>query len=213
MKILADTTTKEILGYSSFGTLVKEEGQVVFRSTVTPEPRSNYELTGSVGNWSVTEKSTEDKAAQANARATTVNRDRRYKLLRESDFVSSKAHDLRIAVPTEWETYRTALRDITLHANWPHLVEADWPASPDRETWSSELDFHPTHVYVQVPGDIKLDSVVDGSTLYIDGNVAVDRVVNLTDTLRFKPGQWVHYNATWYHTVSGDEPQHVISFD
>ena len=27
-------------------------------------------------------------------------------------------------------TYRQALRDITLHANWPELKASDWPTSP-----------------------------------------------------------------------------------
>lgn len=29
-----------------------------------------------------------------------------------------------------WATYRQALRDITSHANFPHLSEADWPVKP-----------------------------------------------------------------------------------
>ncbi len=70
----------------------------------------------------------------------------------------------------------------------------------------------PTHTYVQIPGDIDLINVPDGSTLYIDGDDAVDRVVNATDTLRFKPGQWSYYNAQWRHTVSGDTPQPVLNF-
>lgn len=27
-------------------------------------------------------------------------------------------------------TYRQALRDITSHANWPHLEASDWPVKP-----------------------------------------------------------------------------------
>ena len=30
----------------------------------------------------------------------------------------------------EMATYRQALRDITAHANWPHLADADWPVKP-----------------------------------------------------------------------------------
>jgi len=30
----------------------------------------------------------------------------------------------------EQTAYRQALRDITSHANWPHLDEADWPTNP-----------------------------------------------------------------------------------
>jgi hypothetical protein len=27
-------------------------------------------------------------------------------------------------------SYRQALRDITSHANWPNLTDADWPTKP-----------------------------------------------------------------------------------
>lgn len=30
----------------------------------------------------------------------------------------------------EWAVYRQALLDITRHANWPNLDEADWPTAP-----------------------------------------------------------------------------------
>jgi len=30
----------------------------------------------------------------------------------------------------EQTAYRQALRDITTHANWPDLGEADWPTKP-----------------------------------------------------------------------------------
>ena len=32
---------------------------------------------------------------------------------------------------TAWATYRQALRDITAHANFPYLTEADWPTKPE----------------------------------------------------------------------------------
>jgi hypothetical protein len=31
---------------------------------------------------------------------------------------------------TEMATYRQALRDITGHANFPYLEDADWPVKP-----------------------------------------------------------------------------------
>ena len=31
---------------------------------------------------------------------------------------------------TAWATYRQALRDITIRANFPDLAEADWPVGP-----------------------------------------------------------------------------------
>jgi hypothetical protein len=33
-------------------------------------------------------------------------------------------------VKTAWATYRTALRDLTTHENWPNLEDADWPTEP-----------------------------------------------------------------------------------
>lgn len=31
----------------------------------------------------------------------------------------------------EQTAYRQALRDITTHANWPNLVNSDWPTKPE----------------------------------------------------------------------------------
>jgi hypothetical protein len=41
-----------------------------------------------------------------------------------------KSAETGIALATEWATYRQALRDITTHANFPNLEEADWPVAP-----------------------------------------------------------------------------------
>lgn len=35
-----------------------------------------------------------------------------------------------VTMSAEMAAYRQALRDITSHANWPHLEEADWPTKP-----------------------------------------------------------------------------------
>ena len=35
-----------------------------------------------------------------------------------------------VTMSAEMNTYRQALRDITEHANWPHLNESDWPTKP-----------------------------------------------------------------------------------
>lgn len=36
-----------------------------------------------------------------------------------------------VTMTAEQAAYRQALRDITTHANWPHLQEADWPVKPE----------------------------------------------------------------------------------
>ena len=53
------------------------------------------------------------------------------------DWVVTKALESGGAVPSDWVTYRTALRDITAHANWPNLASpdmdgngGDWPVEP-----------------------------------------------------------------------------------
>jgi len=62
--------------------------------------------------------------------AAIDNRNRRDFLMTESDWVMTKALEADVAVPSAWRTYRQALRDITDHANWPLLEEADWPVAP-----------------------------------------------------------------------------------
>lgn len=59
-----------------------------------------------------------------------ANRTQRDALLEETDWLVIKAQETGVAVDAAWATYRQALRDITTHANWPHLTEADWPVKP-----------------------------------------------------------------------------------
>jgi len=51
----------------------------------------------------------------------------RQRLLSETDWwaLSDTA-----TMTAEQTAYRQALRDITSHANWPHLEDADWPTKP-----------------------------------------------------------------------------------
>jgi hypothetical protein len=80
-------------------------------------------------NWIVTNKSTKELAA--------INRAERDKRLAQCDWVVTKALEAGTSVASDWVTYRTTLRDITTHANWPNLVYpdmdgsgGDWPTSP-----------------------------------------------------------------------------------
>ena len=85
-----------------------------------------------------TTKAEHEAAYQADldAKAADAVRTKRDKLLAESDWVTVKAVDqnaqdnLGIQVPTIWLDYRQALRDITSHANFPHLQDSDWPVKP-----------------------------------------------------------------------------------
>ena len=48
-------------------------------------------------------------------------------LLRESDWTQVLDAPLTDDRKSQYRTYRQALRDITLHQNWPDLADEDWP--------------------------------------------------------------------------------------
>ena len=103
--------------------------------SVTP-----YLSNGKVYTRRVTDMTTEERAAvvtASNAEVATRNRAERDKRLAACDWVVTKALEAGGSVPSGWVTYRTALRDITKHANWPNLnypnmdgSGGDWPTEP-----------------------------------------------------------------------------------
>ena len=74
----------------------------------------------------LTDEDFADRIAELEARL----RGHRELNLLSSDWVVTKALESGTPVPTAWVTYRTALRDITSHANWPNLQGDDWPTLP-----------------------------------------------------------------------------------
>jgi hypothetical protein len=66
----------------------------------------------------------------ADDRAASANRATRNQLLSDSDWTQMPDSPLTDEAKALWVTYRTALRDITSHANWPNLEDADWPTKP-----------------------------------------------------------------------------------
>jgi len=60
-------------------------------------------------------------------RASGNVRDHRNSLLKDTDYLALTDNTLTEAMAT----YRQALRDITDHANFPYLEEADWPTKPE----------------------------------------------------------------------------------
>jgi len=66
----------------------------------------------------------------ADDRAAAANRDKRNQLLVDSDWTQMPDSPLTDEVKTSWATYRTALRALPEHTNWPNLEDADWPVSP-----------------------------------------------------------------------------------
>lgn len=64
--------------------------------------------------------------ARLDSDAAERNRTERNRLIAETDWWASSD----LTMTAEQTAYRQALRDITTHANWPHLEEADWPTKP-----------------------------------------------------------------------------------
>lgn len=75
--------------------------------------------------WQIEEKTSSEMETYTN-RVTTNNRSKRDLLLLETDWWASSD----LTMTAEQTAYRQALRDISSHANWPYLEEADWPTKP-----------------------------------------------------------------------------------
>lgn len=108
--------------------------------------RRNGVVQDSLGNWveawevadmfsdytdeeGVVHTKAEQEAAyqqQLDDSAAERNRAERDRLIAETDWWASSD----LTMTAEQTAYRQALRDITAHANWPHLEEADWPVKP-----------------------------------------------------------------------------------
>ena len=80
------------------------------------------------GNVVTTTKAQHEAAYQAtlDAVTATANRTKRDGLLAETDYFALTD----VTMDAAMTSYRQALRDITSHANWPNLEEADWPTKP-----------------------------------------------------------------------------------
>ena len=80
------------------------------------------------GNEVVTTKAEHEAAYQAtlDSKAAESIRNQRATLLAETDWMALSDVTMSAAMAT----YRQALRDITDHANFPYLNEADWPVKP-----------------------------------------------------------------------------------
>lgn len=63
------------------------------------------------------------------AKANIV-RNQRNTLLTESDWTQAADSPLSDDDKTAWAAYRTALRNLSDHENWPELLEEDWPTKP-----------------------------------------------------------------------------------
>jgi len=119
--------------------------EVVVFLAYNPATQKNESVTpylsdGKVYTRRVTDMTSDERAAvvtAANAEVATRNRAERDKRLAACDWVVTKALEAGGSVPSDWVTYRTALRDITAHSNWPNLnypnidgSGGDWPVEP-----------------------------------------------------------------------------------
>ena len=75
-----------------------------------------------------TTKAEHETAYQASLDAKVAEAKRRVRddLISATDFYALTD----VTMTASMTTYRQALRDITEHANWPNLEEADWPTKP-----------------------------------------------------------------------------------
>ena len=66
----------------------------------------------------------------ADDRVAERNRNERNTILSQSDWTQMPDSALTDEAKALWVTYRTALRDLPVHDNWPNLEADDWPVKP-----------------------------------------------------------------------------------
>ena len=66
----------------------------------------------------------------ADDRAAAANRATRNQLLSDSDWTQMPDSPVFNEVKAGWAIYRTSLRNLTAHENWPNLSDSDWPTKP-----------------------------------------------------------------------------------
>ncbi len=74
--------------------------------------------------------SAEDRAQEALDEVASANCDTRNQLLSDSDWTQMADSALTDEAKALWVTYRTALRNLPDHADWPNLEADDWPTAP-----------------------------------------------------------------------------------
>jgi hypothetical protein len=111
--------------------------QSVRRNGVTQDANGNWvqawEIVDMFSDYTDDEGVTHTKAeqeaeyqARLDSDAATRNRAERDRLIGETDWQALSD----VTMSAEMAAYRQALRDITAHANWPHLNDEDWPTKP-----------------------------------------------------------------------------------
>tara|TARA_X000001036_G_scaffold417084_1_gene434759 strand:- start:813 stop:1073 length:261 start_codon:yes stop_codon:yes gene_type:complete len=75
-------------------------------------------------------RQTDEEIARDIINRKKIDRERRDLLLSESDWVVTKAMEEGTEIPTNWKTYRQALRDLPAHSSFPNLQDNDYPTKP-----------------------------------------------------------------------------------
>ena len=100
--------------YATIEDLIEKESPlVVFSKTI---PTDTF-------NWNPENSLTEEEV--------NFKRMDRNNLLSESDWTQMPDSPLTDTQKTSWATYRTALRNLPDHSNWPNLEADDWPTKPE----------------------------------------------------------------------------------
>lgn len=85
------------------------------------------------GTWTITKTvvalNDEQIASYAN-HVSGKNREKRDKILANTDWTQMNDSPLSNEDKTAWATYRQELRDLTDLDAWPHLADEDWPVEP-----------------------------------------------------------------------------------
>jgi len=106
-------------------------GQVVYDSGEEPVDIMRF-MENSDGD--IVPMTAEDRdaeiAAMAIPAAAQRNRRLRDQLLLDSDWTQVVDTPLSDTAKDAWATYRTALRDMPDHTEWPMVDENDWPTAP-----------------------------------------------------------------------------------
>jgi hypothetical protein len=109
---------------------------------VTKTDRPTYEHTKNISEgapvlvggvwtqvWNVADATSDEIATRIEQASSLIRAERDYQLSL-SDWRVIKAQETGVALSETWVTYRQALRDISSHAKFPYLVDADWPDTP-----------------------------------------------------------------------------------
>ena len=109
---------REIIGYTTNeDARDPATGEIDFDQVGLPKYSGRWVLTKTVVPL------TEEQIADRDAQVAKANRKKRNELLAATDYLALTDNTMDDTT----KGYRQALRDITNHPNWPHLLEGDWP--------------------------------------------------------------------------------------